>query len=215
MPIILHQALSPEGEIGIWKIEEPEEWFLEKLELAPAEARQLSGIKGRRRTEWLAVRQLVHDMSGREQRGAFIKDDHGKPHLKGAAWFMSISHSHELAAAIAAPRPVGIDIQFLVGKIERLANRYMRPEEMASLDAIRRIEHLHIYWGAKEALYKAYGRRQIDFCQNLLVEPFDFDFGQGYTRAEIVKEDYHEYYDVFYQQHGEYILVYVMMRLEE
>lgn len=210
MPLIAHEAIRPEGELGIWRIEEPELWFRRHLELAPSEEAQLSKIKGRRRVEWLAVRQLVHDMSGREQRGAFIKDEYGKPHLEGASWCISISHSHDLAAAIASPRSVGIDIQFLVAKIERLAHKFMRPEEMGSLDAEKRIEHLHVYWGAKEALYKAYGRRELDFCSNILVDPFDFDLLRGSTRGRIEKGDFRASYALRYKQLGEYILVYAV-----
>jgi 4'-phosphopantetheinyl transferase len=210
MPLILYEAIQPEGELGVWRIEETEDWFRERLELAAAEEAQLSAIKGRRRTEWLAARQLVHDMSGREERGVFIKDEFGKPRLEGTSWHISISHSHNLAAAIAAPRSVGIDVQFLVTKIERLAHKFMRPEEMASLHPDKRLEHLHVYWGAKEALYKTYGRRELDFCTNILVDPFSFDLRRGSARARIVKEDFQADFQLRYRQLGDYILVYAV-----
>jgi phosphopantetheinyl transferase len=210
MPIIAHHTIEPEGELGLWRIAESEAWFLRRLELAPAEALQLEAIKGRRRTEWLAARQLVHAMSGRDRRGAFVKDEHGKPHLEGSAWHISISHTHGLAAAIAAPRPVGIDVQVLVGRIERLARKYMRPEEMAGLSVERRIEHLHVYWGAKEALYKAYGRRRLDFCENLFVGPFPLEKSRGSTRGRIVKDAFQTVYRIHYAIEAAYVLVWVM-----
>lgn len=211
--LLLHEYIEPEGELGLWRIEEPEEWFLERLSLAPAEQQQLGAIRGgRRRQEWLAVRQLVHHMSGRDQRGAFVKDEFGKPHLEGASWQISISHSHDLAAAIAAPQPVGIDIQFLVPKIERIAHRFMSKEEYESLQPDCRLEQLHIYWGAKESLYKAYGRRQLDFCTHILVEPFTFSRRGGECYGEILRPDFHAAYTLHYQLIDNYVLVYACQR---
>jgi 4'-phosphopantetheinyl transferase len=210
MPIYLHQHILPIGELGIWKIEESESFFRERLDLAPPERAQLEKIKGRRRTEWLAARQLVHYMSGREERSVFIKDSFGKPHLKDSTYQISISHSRDMAAAIAAPLPVGIDIQVVVEKIDRIAHKFMRAEEMASLQAATRIEHLHVYWGAKEALYKAYGRRELDFCGHIFIDPFSFQPGQGTIMGHIRKGDFTADYQLQYQQIDHFILVYGM-----
>lgn len=210
MPLLLQQNIHPAGELGLWRITEQEEWFLEHVTLSRSEENQLATIKGRRRVEWLAVRKLVHQMSGRNFRGSFIKDEFGKPHLDESPFHISISHSWNLAAAIAAPMPVGIDIQRLVGKIERLAPRFMNPDELAALQPATRLEQMHVYWGAKEALYKAYGRRELDFCENILVEPFTFDLKVGKCRGVVRKGNYEGYFTIFYRQVNTYILVYVV-----
>ncbi|MCB0588264.1 MAG: 4'-phosphopantetheinyl transferase superfamily protein [Phaeodactylibacter sp.] len=211
MPLKLHRHIEPDVELGIWQIEEPEEWFLERLGLAAAEQQQLARIKGRRRVEWLAVRQLVHQMSGRKIRGAFVKDEYGKPHLEGSSHHISISHSHELAAAIAAPVAAGIDVQFLVPRIERLAHKFLGPEELASLQDGSRIEHLHVYWGAKEALYKAYGRRSLDFRAHIHLDPFSYRPEGGQAEGRILKEGYEARFRVQYFRVGDYMLVYAML----
>lgn len=210
MPGILHRQLTPYGELGLWRISEPEAWFLNQLFLYPAELRQLEQMKGRRRLEWLAARQLVHDMSGRDQRGAFIKDQYGKPHLEGSAWHISISHSADLSAAVVAPMPCGVDIQFIVPKITRLAPKFMRPEETESLRSETLVEHLHVYWGAKEALYKAYGRREIDFRAHLRVQPFTFREMGGYTSAFVNKGDISQRYRLHYELRDGFVLTYVL-----
>lgn len=215
MPLLLHEHIVPEGELGVWHITETEAWFRDRLYLYPAELRQLSRIKGRRRAHWLGVRHLVHHMSGREQRGAFIKDEFGKPHLEHADWYISISHSGDLAAAIAAPMTVGIDIQRLVGKIERIAHRFMRPEERESLSPQQRLEHIHLYWGAKEALYKAYGRRQLDFLENIIIQPFELDWEHGYFFGEVCKDDYRSIYQLRYRMIEGCVLVYALEIMEE
>lgn len=210
MPLILHQHIEPEAELGTWRIEESETWFLARLDLAPAEQLQLAQIKGRRRVEWLAARQLVHQMSGRAQRGAFLKDEYGKPRLEGSSHHISISHSHELAAAIAAPVAAGVDIQYLVPKIGRLAYKFLRDEELASLREERRIEQLHVYWGAKEALYKAYGRRALDFRAHIHIAPFAYRPQGGACEGRVLKDDFEARFRVNYFSIGDYIMVYAM-----
>ncbi|MCP3931822.1 MAG: 4'-phosphopantetheinyl transferase superfamily protein [Bacteroidetes bacterium] len=210
MPLLLHKNIKPSGEYGIWEIREKEDFFLRQLPLIEEEREQLNKFKGRRRTEWLAVRYLIHHMSGRKKRSALLKDTFGKPHLEGASYHISISHSHEMAAAIAAPVPVGIDIQYVVSKIDRIAHKYMRPEELESLRSDTRIEHLHVYWGAKEALYKAYGRKKLHFITNILIEPFSFQSGKGIMSGKIKKENYEATFNLYYEQLGDYILVYAV-----
>lgn len=208
MPIFLHQDIEPQGELGIWQIEESEEWFLRQMTLAEAELAQFQKIRGRRRLEWLASRYLVHQMSGRAIRGAFIKDGFGKPHLEDSKYQISISHSWNLAAAIAGPMAVGIDIQRIVSKIERIAHKYMREEEMQSLQSPSRLEHLHLYWSAKEALYKAYGRRKLDFRAHILIEPFDLETLEGSFMGQVVKEDYRAFFRLHYSLFNGHVLVY-------
>lgn len=212
MPLFLHKYLNAVGEVGIWHITENEQFFLEKLELHKEEAGQLALIKGHRRLEWLASRHLVHLMSGRQERGSFLKDEFGKPHLIHSSFHISISHSHHMSAAIAAPNAVGIDVQFIVGKIDRIAHKFMRPEEMKTVEHSERIEHLHVYWGAKEALYKAYGRRKLDFCNHILINPFSYDLKKGICFGKIVKDDFEWNFDIFYEKIEAYILVYALKK---
>lgn len=199
MPLIEHRTLATEGEIGLWQITEPEEWFQQQLSLKKEEEAQLAKIKGFRRVEWLAARQLVHEMSGRNKRGIFIKDEFGKPHLEDAEWYISISHSNHLSAAIAGPNPVGIDIQKLVAKITRIIPRFMSDLEQASLEEDTLIRHAHVYWGAKEALYKAYGRKELDLCHHIRVEPFAWQGPKGKSQALVAKGDYYQEFTIHYE----------------
>lgn len=212
VPLVLHETLQPAGEIGLWRIDETEVWFRDQLLLYPAELRQLSRLRGQgRRREWLAARQLVHAMSGREVRGAFIKDDYGKPHLEKSDWQISISHTSGFSGAIAAPCDCGIDVQVRVPRITRLGPRFLRPDEEAALptEPEARIDALHLIWGTKEALYKAYGRREIDWREHLRVE---IPQGrEGFTQAHVLKDGYDRTFRVHYRWWQQrYLLVYVL-----
>jgi hypothetical protein len=64
-------------------------------------------------------------------------------------------------------------------------------------------------WCGKEALYKLYGHRNLDFKQNIrleLIEPEPFcEF-----RGEIRKGSNHQVYQMVSEQFDDYILVYVI-----
>jgi len=211
MPLFLHQHILPETELGIWEIEENEQWFLDQLFLYPKEVEQLSVIKGQKRVEWLAVRHLVHQMSGRKKRGAFLKDEYGKPFLQDSSYFVSISHSAGMAAAIASRTINGIDIQKVVPKMEIIAPKFMRKEELASLQEEKKLEQIHVYWGAKECLYKAYGRRQLDFRQHIWIQAFIFDARGGVCKGMVKKEEVEMNFSISYRlEKGGYMLVYAL-----
>ena len=139
-------------------------------------------------------------MSGRELRGACLKDEFGKPYLTDSTFQISISHSWNIVAIMAAPYNIGVDIQREVAKITRIEKKFIRPVEKESLQENTKIPHLHIYWGAKEALYKAYGRKRLGFVRHIHVDPFEYNLVTGHTTAAIHKDTYHAYFDVFYEQ---------------
>ena len=195
---------------AIWKIEEDEAYFFDRLVLHESEAAELAKIKGRRRLEWLASRYLVHLMVSDEpewDRIPLLKDEFGKPHLNDHELHVSFSHSFDFVAVILGKMSVGIDIQKFVPKITAIARKFMREDEAASLVDESRLEHLHIYWGAKEALYKCYGRKQLDFRQHILIEPFDYQ-EVGKTIGAVTKEIFHQKYIVVFEKMENYFLVY-------
>lgn len=212
MPLLFKKNIDNEVHLGIWRIEEEEDWFWEHLFLYPEELRQLSNIKGRRRIEWLAARHLIHLMSGRNKRASFYKDEYGKPHLKGSEVHISISHSSDRAAAIASHRLCGIDIQKRVAKITRLAHKFVNDEEAAVIKEATQLDQLHFYWGAKEALYKAYGRKELFFKENILIEPMVEMKDKGVTSGKVIKGEIEIDFEIYYEWEGEYLLVYALER---
>lgn len=207
MPLILKKNLRPEGVWGLWDITEPESYFMDRLDLSVFEKADLDQIKGHRRLEWLAARYLLHLLSRREIRGEVLKDEFGKPFLSGADWEISLSHSNNLAGVCASPNPVGIDVQKIVLKIERIAHKYLNLYEVAAIRYRNRLEYLHLYWGAKEAMYKAYGRKSIDFKRDMKVEPFVFDSNGGTMQASLTKDNVTMKFDLEYELLGAFIVV--------
>ncbi len=217
MPLLFHHLLQPIGELGCWSITETERELAHQLPLHAEETAQLLRILGEgRRREFLAARRLLHLMSGRPQRGSLLKDEFGKPRLENSLFHISISHTHGHSAALAHPRPCGVDIQQIVPKISRLAHKFVRPDEARpNLPAPEALLYTHLLWSAKEALYKAYGRRELAFQDNLITEftePLRFDTTGGRGRGRLVKEELRIGYDIHYRMlaGGEFLLVWVV-----
>lgn len=171
MPLLLHEPILPPGEWGLWRIAESEQELRSGVTLHDRELDQLHCIKGEeRRREFLAARLLLHRMSGRNDRAELVKDTDGKPHLEDSLFYVSISHTVGYSAAIAHPRQCGIDVQRIVPKIRQLAPKFVGEGEQTQLTEEDELVQLHFIWAAKEAIYKAYGRRQLDFKRQLTVD---------------------------------------------
>jgi 4'-phosphopantetheinyl transferase len=207
MPITHHRQLNQGSTLAIWKITESESWFLEKLDLSSGELAELEQIKGERRREWLAARQLVWELSGHHARPVLFKDQHGKPHLQGLPLHFSLSHSHQLAAAIISDQITGIDIQVLVAKIERIVPKFLSTAEQDFISKSDRLAHLHVCWGAKEAMYKAYGQRELDLIRHIQIQPFEYQQQGGVFQACIIKDHFERNFEIHFECFEDAILV--------
>jgi 4'-phosphopantetheinyl transferase len=210
MSLMHYYILEHHTRLGVWNIEEDEQFFIEKLKLSASEweyAIQKYSFP-HRRLEWLAGQYLLHMLSGFVEKPE--KDIYGKPIFSNYNWHLSVSHSQDRTASIISPKVNGIDIQLINPKIERLYPKFMSKQEQYSLAGERNIEHISVFWGAKEALYKAYGKRDIDFRLNMIVNTFELDFDKGITDGYVIKDDIRIDFNIFYKKLENYILVYAI-----
>ena len=146
-------------------------------------------------------------MSGRAERGELVKDTDGKPHLQDSLFFVSISHTVGYAAAIAHPRPCGVDVQRIVPRIRQLARKFVNDEEEARLTTEQELVQLHLIWSAKEALYKAYGKRQLDFRQHLFVDVSDCSGVEGRGSARLINPACDRHFELAYRIYDNFVVV--------
>ncbi len=172
MPVFQKRTILDDCLLGLWTIEENEQYFTSSMRLYKDETEYLSILKGGRRLEFLSSRYLLHLMTGDDERAHCLKDEYGKPQLIGGDQYISFSHSHGIAAVIMSNANVGIDIQKIVAKIDRISHKFINDEERDYIPIHDSLIHQHILWGAKEAMYKAYGRKEVDFRKNMNVDPF-------------------------------------------
>ena len=110
---------------------------------------------------------LSHD----EKLGSTVKADISAPiHI-------SISHTKGFAAvAYHHAAPIGMDIEYLSSRVERIASRFTTQAEASYIDVleepVRQMCHL-INWSAKEALYKLFDSPSLaEFKEVFHIAPY-------------------------------------------
>jgi len=200
MPLLLSRHLSPTATLGIWQIAEDEAFFRTDLPLTPGEEEDLTRHKDLRRMEWLASRWLLQKLTGALERLPLAKNVFAKPFFLDAPdLHCSLSHSQGIVGALFDAHPCGCDIQVLVEKMARLAHKFIGPDEKPFLEnhgMDDQFDLMHVFWTAKESLYKVYGLKELDFRQHLRLEPFDWFAGRGQTRGWVEKGEHRECYKV-------------------
>lgn len=142
--------------------------------------------------EWTAVRVLLYDMLDRQV--PILYHDNGAPYLPEYENLdISISHTKGyVAVALAERGEIGIDIEQMGEKAERVRHKFVRDDEQADS-----LVKLLLHWSAKETAFKVLHRNKVDFLKHLRVLPFElqdegsFSLQESRTDAEMVmKIDY-------------------------
>ena len=167
----------------IWKIEESISKLQEGIVLSENSTTRLNSMKSQlHQRGFLSIRQLLKKVGYTD--ADLIYDEFGKPHLKNGT-YISITHSFTFTAIIVSDElHVGIDIEKQREKILKIAHKFTPFEEyktIANVDAL--ISKLTIVWGAKESLYKIYGKKKLLFLHHIYIE--DFKFADEKTTGEI------------------------------
>ena len=171
--------------LGLWHLTEtPVELWPQLAQAADYISLLPARADGPRQAQWLAGRVLVqHLLAAAGAPPAPLRNDEaGRPFLLGPAPpAVSLSHSGEWVAALLAPAgtAVGIDIELVRDKAQRIARKFLNEDESAALETITlagnagplaQQELFSLLWSAKETLYKLAGQRGIIFRDNLLLD---------------------------------------------
>lgn len=210
MALSYHRKIDPSTSFAIWKIEESAEELLAQLQLKEHEKSYLDSlISDKRNMHWLSTRVLLRKMMDTEEYIDCQVDESGKPYLTNFPHFISLSHSYDYAAVMVSKnKAVGIDIELIKNKIERIANKFMSASEMQFIGESQRIEHLYVCWCAKEAIYKLHGKKNVSFIENIELAPFNFE-GEGSFAAKLEVGDIKRDFKVNYEQFDGYMIGFV------
>ena len=130
----------------------------------------------KRRIELLSVRALLKAVGIHQT----IHYNDRKPYLDNG--YISISHSANMAAIIYNPDfPVGIDIEVVAPRIQRIATRAFSESELAV--ATDDLEKLTVLWNCKECVFKLANDDGIEFREMIEVDmPSDFLFQDNFSK---------------------------------
>lgn len=175
MPIYKTLTVNTTTKVLIWKIEESISNLQKEIDLSENSSTRLHSMKSELHQKgFLSIRHLLKNVGYTDFD--LVYDEFGKPHLKDGT-YISITHSFTFTAIIISDDlHVGIDIEKQREKILKIAHKFTPIEEyktIANVDAL--ISKLTIVWGAKESLYKIYGKKQLLFLHHIYIEDFTFD----------------------------------------
>ncbi len=199
MPLLYQHTISENTKLAIWKIEEPDTFFLQKVPAPPA----ISNLH--KRLQHLAGRWLLQFLFQDFPYNEIIVADTRKPYLPYEQYHFSISHCGDYAAAIVSKnRRVGIDVEVPTEKVERIKHKFLHPEELRQLSAmsnqlaesfgqsaignqktsVRKLSTVNrqlqttnyklltLLWCAKEAVFKWWSYGGVDFSEHIRLQTF-------------------------------------------
>ena len=199
--------ILPDCHLGVWEITEDFDSLYSMVNLAPVEKAKLDSFRNiSRKIEWLSVRALVKNMLGQDTR--ILYNSENKPFVRGNTHNISITHSNNLTAVIIGKdKRVGIDLEFMSGKINKVANKFINDRENIIDDPELSKFHLYLHWCAKETLYKICDKQDINFRDGITIAPFKPDEEHGHMKGNVINGNGEESFEMEYLQHDNYALV--------
>lgn len=173
MPIFFQQDIDENTKLGIWKIEEREDFFLQHVPL------QREITHPHKRLQHLAGRFLLQHLFPHFPVSLIKIADTRKPFLEDEAYHFSISHCEDYAAAIVSTTErVGVDVEIPTARIERIKNKFLNEGELKILgNENSKFEipnpKLTLMWCCKEAVYKWWSYGGVDFSEKIRLQPFE------------------------------------------
>lgn len=168
MPLFYQHNINEHSKLGIWKITEAEEFFLDHVPV------QRTITHPHKRLQHLAGRYLLKHLFPDFPHNEIVVADTRKPYLPYEQYHFSISHCGNYAAAIVSNRQrVGIDIEIPSEKINRISRKFLNEQEHEHFITEDTANNtLTVLWSAKEAIYKWWGWGSVNFSEHILLQPF-------------------------------------------
>lgn len=207
MPLCYHKLVNTECTIGIWEINES---VSELLDIAGIYENETiwDGLSHPQRKKEFLVKRIVLQHLLKEKSISVSYDESGKPFLSESSVHISISHTKQYVAAITHnTKTVGIDIEIVHPRIEKISTRFIGEDEKKWLATEHYLEQLYIIWGAKECAFKIYSKGSMDFKKMLRVNKFDYS-ASGNTFVSLTKNNVTCEYPFWWQHMREFMLVY-------
>ncbi|QEC67870.1 4'-phosphopantetheinyl transferase superfamily protein [Panacibacter ginsenosidivorans] len=181
MALFYQHNINDNTKLGIWQIEEPEDFFLASV------PQHRAITHPHKRLQHLAGRYLLKHLFPDFPYEEIVIADTRKPYLPYEQYHFSISHCGNYAAAIVSRKErVGIDIELPTGRIKKISHKFLNIQERehfhvagtwlqdkADTSLTLNDKSLTVLWCAKEAVYKWWGWGSVDFSDHILLQPFE------------------------------------------
>lgn len=165
MPVFFQHQINEYTRLGVWKIEETEDFFKGNV----PQHREVT--HPHKRLQHLAGRFLLQYLFPDFPYELIQIADTRKPFLPDERYHFSISHCGDYAAAIVSSKNrVGVDVEEPVEKILTIQNKFLSDKEKEQFLDEFKTTHFRLptlFWSAKESVFKWYGNGGVDFRQHI------------------------------------------------
>ena len=169
MPIFFQQQINDTTRLGIWKIEETEEFFKGNV------PQHRDVTHPHKRLQHLAGRFLLQFLFPDFPYELIRIADTRKPFLPDEQFHFSISHCGDYAAAIVSKeKRVGIDIEIPTEKVLKIVHKFLEEKEQQQFfgDQLTTDDSrlTTLLWSCKESVFKWYGNGEVDFREHIQLQ---------------------------------------------
>ncbi len=161
-----------------------------------------NGIKhSARELESLSVQKVIE----KSYTNCFLKkDEFGKPYL--IPQNSEINYSHTAKRLFWGDHPtlrIGVDIETLRPQLTKIKHKFCREDELTFIPCENELPYLLAIWSAKESMYKAYGKKEVDFKDHMQICEFNLK-NEGSIEANFLLVSNFKMI-VYYRWTGEYM----------
>ncbi len=206
MPLYKTITVNNTTKVLIWKISESFEELSRGINLTESNQNRVDSMKSElHQRGFMSVRHLLKEVGLVDSD--LVYDEFGKPHLKNGK-HISITHSFTFSGIIISDDvPVGIDIEMQRDKIVKIAHKFTPFQEYKTIaNHSAMVSKLTIVWGAKESLYKIYGKKKLLFLEHIYIE--DFRFADEKTTGDITYDGIRTTYKIHFLEFENFTCVY-------
>lgn len=187
------------GIVALWRIEESKDELLDMLPLNWQANLDLAHVKRHN----LAARVLANTVC--PDFDILEKDEFGKPYFESEDHKISITHAGDYAGfMLTEKKDCGMDMEQITGRIRRITKKFVREDEEGFLR--QGLNGMYAIWCAKEAMYKYYGLKSLDFKEHMKLHPSQLNT-QGTLSGVIHKKQYIKELDLDYEFFDDYLLI--------
>lgn len=162
VPLFYQQHINQFTQLAIWKIEEDENFFLQKAKPT------YSIASYQKLLQHLAAKHLLVELENDFPISEVLNNENGKPYLPNNEFYFSVSHTKNYAAVVVSTKQqVAIDIECQHQKVLQVQHKFLSNNEKLLMQKIvaetQFAELPTVLWCAKETMFKLYAKGNVDF----------------------------------------------------
>lgn len=188
----------------IWKYHEDDN--LEEVVFLDEEtSEKIKNYHFKKKIEVLMVKKMLRDLVPDYQ---LFYHNNGEPYLEPKDKYISISHSFPFAAVAISENKIGLDLEKIQSKLQKVKSRFLYKTEYQWTENEKELKFLTIIWAIKESLYKIHPAKYWSFREHYEVQFFDFSQSKN-IHCRVFDEEYSDIYQAEYHQIEDYYLTIV------